>query len=154
KTLEQDAGQTFSYGMAVAPVTDWSLYDSIYTERYMRQPKDNRDGYAASAVTNTTAIGRNIRFLLMHGVADDNVHFQNSLKLLDAFDLAGVENYDVHVFPDSDHSIYFHNANRIVYDKLSNWLINAFNGEWLKIADPKPNDKRKRAVVEQDVLLP
>uniref|UniRef100_A0A8H7KEB3 Peptidase S9 prolyl oligopeptidase catalytic domain-containing protein n=1 Tax=Bionectria ochroleuca TaxID=29856 RepID=A0A8H7KEB3_BIOOC len=138
--------------MAVAPVVDWSLYDSIYTERYMRQPKDNREGYAASSVTNATALGRNVRFLLMHGVADDNVHFQNSLRLLDALDLAGVENYDVHVFPDSDHSIYFHNANRIVYDKLSNWLINAFNGEWLKIADPKPNDKRKRAVVEQDVL--
>ncbi|KAK7217582.1 hypothetical protein V2G26_005585 [Clonostachys chloroleuca] len=153
KTLEQDAGQTFSYGMAVAPVVDWSLYDSIYTERYMRQPKDNRDGYTASSVTNATALGRNVRFLLMHGVADDNVHFQNSLRLLDALDLAGVENYDVHVFPDSDHSIYFHNANRIVYDKLSNWLINAFNGEWLKIADPKPYGKRKRAVVEQDVPL-
>ncbi|CRK39344.1 hypothetical protein BN1723_004568 [Verticillium longisporum] len=53
-------------------------------------------------------------------------------------DLAGVENYDVHVFPDSDHSIYFHNANRIVYDKLSNWLINAFNGEWVKVNDAKP----------------
>lgn len=52
----------------------------------------------------------------MHGVADDNVHMQNSLTLLDKLDLAGVENYDVHVFPDSDHSIYFHNANRIVYD--------------------------------------
>jgi dipeptidyl aminopeptidase/acylaminoacyl peptidase len=52
----------------------------------------------------------------MHGVADDNVHMQNTLTLLDKLDLAGVENYDVHVFPDSDHSIYFHNANRIVYD--------------------------------------
>jgi dipeptidyl aminopeptidase len=55
----------------------------------------------------------------MHGVADDNVHFQNSLTLLDKLDLAGVENYDVHVFPDSDHSIYFHNANRMVYDSES-----------------------------------
>ena len=116
KTLEQDAGQTFSYGMAVAPVTDWRFYDSIYTERYMLTPQTNEGGYERTAVSNVTALGQNVRFLLMHGVADDNVHFQNSLTLLDKLDLAGIENYDVHVFPDSDHSIYFHNANRIVYD--------------------------------------
>ncbi|RFU76592.1 dipeptidyl aminopeptidase [Trichoderma arundinaceum] len=142
KTLEQDAGRTFSYGMAVAPVTDWRFYDSIYTERYMRTPQENDHGYAISKVSNATALGENKRFLLMHGVADDNVHFQNSLTLLDSLDLAGVENYDVHVFPDSDHGIYFHGANRIVYDKLNNWLINAFNGEWLKISHPKPNGKK------------
>ncbi|KAL7798753.1 dipeptidyl peptidase IV N-terminal region domain-containing protein [Trichoderma afarasin] len=142
KTLEQDAGRTFSYGMAVAPVTDWRFYDSIYTERYMRTPQDNDRGYSLSKVSNATALGENKRFLLMHGVADDNVHFQNSLTLLDNLDLAGVENYDVHVFPDSDHGIYFHGANRIVYDKLNNWLINAFNGEWLKISHPKPNGKK------------
>lgn len=124
KTLEQDAGRTYKYGMAVAPVTDWRYYDSIYTERYMRTPQDNADGYDASKVANATALGENVRFLLMHGVADDNVHFQNSLTLLDDLDLAGVENYDVHVFPDSDHSIYFHHANRIVYDsELLSFLL-------------------------------
>jgi dipeptidyl aminopeptidase len=116
KTLEQDAGQTFHYGMAVAPVTDWRFYDSIYTERYMHTPQHNLQGYENSTITNMTALHQNVRFLLMHGVADDNVHMQNSLTLLDRLDLAGVENYDVHVFPDSDHGIYFHNANRIVYD--------------------------------------
>ncbi|KAK0632280.1 dipeptidyl peptidase IV N-terminal region-domain-containing protein [Immersiella caudata] len=138
KTLEQDAGQTFSYGMAVAPVTDWRFYDSIYTERYMLTPQTNEEGYASSAISNVTALASNVRFLLMHGVADDNVHMQNSLTLLDKLDLAGIENYDVHVFPDSDHGIRFHNANKIVYDKLNNWLINAFNGEWLKISNAKP----------------
>jgi dipeptidyl aminopeptidase len=176
KTLEQDAGRTFSYGMAVAPVTDWRFYDSIYTERYMRTPQENDKGYALSSIANATALGENKRFLLMHGVADDNVHFQNSLTLLDKLDLAGVENYDVHVFPDSDHGIYFHGANRIVYDskfsfsihtpsfepfalhvqtplerrrrltnrltELNNWLINAFNGEWLKVSHPKPIGKK------------
>ncbi|KAL2019800.1 hypothetical protein VTK56DRAFT_9151 [Thermocarpiscus australiensis] len=146
KTLEQDAGQTFRYGMAVAPVTDWRYYDSIYTERYMLTPQVNGHGYDTSAITNVSALAQNVRFLLMHGVADDNVHFQNSLTLLDRLDLVGVENYDVHVFPDSDHSIYFHNANRIVYEKLSNWLINAFNGEWIKVADAKPNERKKRAL--------
>lgn len=98
----------------------------------------------------------------MHGVADDNVHMQNSLTLLDKFDLAGVENYDFHAFPDSDHSIYFHNANKIVYDRkyippslpnpnkilndwlssgLSNWIINAFNGEWLRTENPVPYER-------------
>ncbi|KAI5459805.1 putative dipeptidyl-aminopeptidase B [Mariannaea sp. PMI_226] len=154
KTLEQDAGRTFSYGMAVAPVTDWRFYDSIYTERYMRTPQENGAGYDASRISNVTALGQNKRFLIMHGVADDNVHLQNSLIVLDELDMAGVENYDVHVFPDSNHSIYFHNANRIVYDKLRNWLINAFNGEWLKISDPKPQDKRrKRHVLEKEAVV-
>ncbi|KAI0173351.1 dipeptidyl peptidase IV N-terminal region-domain-containing protein [Hypoxylon sp. FL1284] len=145
KTLEQDAGATFRYGMAVAPVTDWRFYDSIYTERYMLTPQQNAEGYDATAVSNVSALAENVRFLVMHGVADDNVHMQNTLTLLDKLDLAGVENYDLHMFPDSNHGIYFHNANRIVYDKLSNWLINAFNGEWLKVSDAKPaQGKAKR----------
>ncbi|KAI4117345.1 MAG: hypothetical protein LQ338_007566, partial [Usnochroma carphineum] len=116
KTLELDAGRTFRYGMAVAPVTDWRFYDSIYTERYMHTPQRNPEGYTQTAITNVTALAKNTRFLLMHGVADDNVHFQNSLTLLDRLDQAGVEDYDVHVFPDSDHSIWFHGANKVVYD--------------------------------------
>ncbi|KAL1302456.1 hypothetical protein AAFC00_002848 [Neodothiora populina] len=138
KTLEQDAGQTFKYGMAVAPVTDWRFYDSIYTERYMHTPQNNLEGYENATVSNVTALGQNVRFLVMHGVADDNVHMQNTLSLLDRLDLANVQNYDVHVFPDSDHSIYFHNANRVVYEKLTSWLVNAFNGEWLKTDHPQP----------------
>lgn len=119
KTLEIDAGQTYSYGIAVAPVTDWRLYDSIYAERYMRLPEDNEAGYDESSVRNATALGQNVRFLMMHGVADDNVHFQNSLILLDQLDQEEVENYDVHVFPDSDHGIYFHHANKVVFDSKS-----------------------------------
>ncbi|KAH8675932.1 putative dipeptidyl-aminopeptidase B [Xylariales sp. PMI_506] len=148
KTLEQDAGQTFKYGMAVAPVTDWRFYDSIYTERYMLTPQENSGGYDQTAINNATALAGNVRFLIMHGVADDNVHMQNTLTLLDKLDMAGVENYDLHMFPDSNHGIYFHNANKIVYDKLENWLINAFNGEWLKINNAKPNAERKRSLQE------
>lgn len=116
KTLEQDGGRTFKYGMAVAPVTDWRFYDSIYTERYMLTPQQNADGYDGTAINNVTALSKNVRFLVMHGVADDNVHMQNTLTLLDKLDEAGIENYDLHMFPDSDHSISFHNANQIVYD--------------------------------------
>ncbi|EWC45931.1 putative dipeptidyl-aminopeptidase B [Drechslerella stenobrocha 248] len=159
KTLELDAGQTFQYGMAVAPVTDWRFYDSVYTERYMHTPQHNPQGYDSSAINNVQALGKNVRFLLMHGVADDNVHFQNSLTLLDKLDLGGIENYDVHVFPDSDHSIYFHNANRIVYDKLATWLLKAFNREYLnQREDPLPLEKEvgklERSVqVEAEVLV-
>ncbi|KAK5117524.1 hypothetical protein LTR62_004946 [Meristemomyces frigidus] len=138
KTLELDAGETFQYGMAVAPVTDWRYYDSIYTERYMHTPQHNPSGYANATISNMTALAQNVRFLVMHGYSDDNVHFQNTLSLLDKLDLANVRNYDVHVFPDSDHSIYFHGANRVVYEKLRDWLINAFNGEWLRTEDPRP----------------
>ncbi|KAK4696415.1 dipeptidyl aminopeptidase B, partial [Lecanoromycetidae sp. Uapishka_2] len=141
KTLELDGGETFKYGMAVAPVTDWSFYDSIYTERYMHTPQNNEAGYLNTTISNTTALAGNVRFLMMHGVADDNVHLQNTLTLLDRLDLAGVENYDYHVFPDSDHSIYFHNANRMVYDRLNNWLVNAFNGEWLRTESAVPMEK-------------
>ncbi|KAI4101308.1 MAG: hypothetical protein LQ339_005106 [Xanthoria mediterranea] len=143
KTLELDAGRTFRYGMAVAPVTDWRLYDSIYTERYMHTPQRNPDGYTNTSITDIGALASNTRFLLLHGVADDNVHMQNSLKLLDQLDLARVENYDVHVFPDSDHSIYFHGANRVVYDKLSNWLVNAFNGVWEGLDAAVPVERGK-----------
>lgn len=133
KTLETDAGNTFRYGMAVAPVTDWRYYDSIYTERYMRLPGPNRAGYDESAITNVQNIANNTRFLVMHGSGDDNVHFQHTLTLLDKFDLSKVENYDVHIFPDSDHSIYYHGANTIVYDKLLHWIGDAFAGKFLTL---------------------
>ncbi|KAH7408290.1 putative dipeptidyl-aminopeptidase B [Phaeosphaeria sp. MPI-PUGE-AT-0046c] len=138
KTIEMDGGATFKYGMAVAPVTDWRFYDSIYTERYMHTPQHNTAGYDNSSITDVESLSKNVRFLIMHGIADDNVHMQNTLTLLDKLDLSGIENYDVHVFPDSDHSIYFHNANKIVYDKLAWWLTNAFNGEWQRIENAVP----------------
>jgi dipeptidyl aminopeptidase B len=85
----------------------------------MHTPQNNPSGYDNSTIHEVGALAKNVRFLLMHGVADDNVHMQNTLTLLDKLDLATIENYDVHFFPDSDHSIYFHNANRIVYESES-----------------------------------
>ncbi|CCH44252.1 hypothetical protein BN7_3813 [Wickerhamomyces ciferrii] len=130
KTLEFDGGNVFKYGMAVAPVTDWTLYDSIYTERYMGQPKDNEVGYHESRVNNVYAFKDVKRFLVMHGTGDDNVHVQNSLRLFDKFNLASVANFDMKVYPDSNHNIDFHNANAIVYKKLETWLVNAFEGHF------------------------
>lgn len=126
KTLEKDAGTHFKYGISVAPVTDWRFYDSVYTERYMHTPQQNPEGYKQASVHNVTAIAQAKRILLMHGTGDDNVHFQNSLKVLDLLDLHDVENYDLHVFPDSDHGIRYHNANKIVWDKILNWTKTAY----------------------------
>lgn len=131
KTLEKDAGKHFKYGVSVAPVTDWLLYDSVYTERYMHTPQKNPEGYDKCKVHNATAFATVPRFLLMHGTGDDNVHFQNSLKYLDLLNLNNIENYDVHVFPDSDHSIQYHNANVIVFNKILNWIRHAYNGDFL-----------------------
>ncbi|PYI01123.1 pheromone maturation dipeptidyl aminopeptidase DapB [Aspergillus sclerotiicarbonarius CBS 121057] len=140
KTLEQDAGQTFQYGMAVAPVTDWRHYDSIYTERYMHTPEHNLNGYDNTSISDMAALSESVRFLVIHGASDDNVHVQNTLELVDKLDLANVQNYDLHFYPDSDHSINFHNAHRMVYERLSSWLVNAFNDEWHRIANPVPDD--------------
>lgn len=130
KTLETDSEHVFSYGAAVAPVTKWKLYDSIYTERYMRTPQENPQGYQTASIHNLTNFANVNRFLIMHGSGDDNVHFQNTLKLIDDFNLESIENYDFMVFPDSDHSIRYHNANIVVYDRLLEWLKNAFSGRF------------------------
>lgn len=129
KTLEKDSGEIFKYGMSVAPVTDWRLYDSIYTERYMHTPQINFDGYEGSKIGNNIEGFKSVKkFLIMHGTGDDNVHFQNSLRLIDEFDLNGVENYNMYVFPDSDHGIRWHNAGKVVYDRLFSWIQMAFDG--------------------------
>lgn len=128
KTLEFDHGEVFHYGMAVAPVTNWLFYDSMYTERYMNQPSENKNYKAMSRINEFENFGKVDRFLIMHGTADDNVHLQNSMWLMDNFDVKNIENYDVHFFPDSDHSIYYHNAFSVVYDKLLWWLERAFMG--------------------------
>jgi dipeptidyl-peptidase-4 len=73
----------FRAGIAVAPVTDWALYDTIYTERYMRRPEDNPEGYRDSAPVREAEKLKG-RFLLIHGTMDDNVHFQNSARLASA----------------------------------------------------------------------
>lgn len=128
KTLEKDAGENFKFGISVAPVTDWRLYDSVYIERYMHTPQENPDGYKKSAVHDVDALAKSKRFLIMHGSGDDNVHFQHTLKLLDKLNLRSVQNYDLHVFPDSDHAIRYHNANDMIYDRIFAWTQRAFDG--------------------------
>lgn len=129
KTLEHDKGLTFKYGVAVAPVTNWKYYDSVYSERYLGEISAT-DGYGREAlVNNYDAFKETKRFLLMHGTADDNVHIQNTFALVDQLNVHNVRNYDLHIFPDSDHSIRYHNGQRIVYQKIFYWLKDAFLGK-------------------------
>ncbi|KAI7851082.1 dipeptidyl peptidase IV N-terminal region-domain-containing protein [Circinella umbellata] len=126
KIIESNDG-VFSTGMAVAPVTDWRYYDSIYTERYMLTPQMNPDGYEHSAVNNMTGFN-NAKYLLAHGTGDDNVHFQHSAVLVDKLTLAGVHDYRVQFYPDSNHRISHHKANPSVYYLLTEFLWQSFGG--------------------------
>lgn len=131
KTIEFDEGDTFKYAMAVAPVTNWTFYDSFYTERYMEEPSKNLQGYNdISVVQDLHTFDKLQRFLIIHGSADDNVHIENTYQFLDGLNMLGITNYDMHIFPDSDHSIRHHNAQNIVFRKLYYWLKDAFSGRF------------------------
>ncbi len=90
-------------GIAVAPVTDWRLYDTGYTERYMQRAKVNESGDKASDLTAMAAERRG-NLLLVHGTADDNVHVQNSYLLMDALIAAGKQ-FDMQLYIDDNHSM-------------------------------------------------
>ncbi len=93
----------FQAGVAVAPVTDFRLYDSIYTERYMGLPKDNAAGYTKSAPLSTAA-GLHGALLEVHGTSDDNVHVQNTIQMVQALIAAG-KPYDLQLYPGKTHGI-------------------------------------------------
>lgn len=94
----------FRVGVAIAPVTDWGLYDTIYTERYMGLPASNAVGYRESAVTHQ-ADGMDGRLLLLHGTADDNVHAQNTLQLADALLRAKKSGFEMMLYPGQSHGL-------------------------------------------------
>ncbi len=95
--------KTFSAGIASAAVTDWKLYDTIYTERYMLTPKENPDGYTKSSCV---AAAKNLsgKLLIAHGLMDDNVHAQNSVQFIDALQKAN-KDFELMFYPDSRHGI-------------------------------------------------
>jgi len=106
----------FKAGVAIAPVTDWRFYDTVYAERYMRTPQQNPSGYDnGSAVKLADKLQGNL--LLIHGTADDNVHFQHTIEYARAL-IAADKLFDVFVFPDKDHSIYGGNARSLLYKKV------------------------------------
>ena len=106
----------YAAAVAVAPVTDWRFYDTIYTERYMLTPAQNERGYNdASAILR--ALHLSCPLLIMYGTADDNVHPANSLQYVSTLQSAGIW-CDMFVFPNMNHSIYGCNARAVVYGRM------------------------------------
>lgn len=127
KCLETDVNHVFLYGVAVAPVTLWMFYDTVYTEQFMGLPQENSDGYATALIQNVSNFKGAKRFMVAHGTGDDNVHIQNTYALLDQFNLEEVDNFDLLVFPDSDHGIRYNNANLIIYRRILEFFRRAFH---------------------------
>lgn len=110
----------FKAGVAMAPVTDWRFYDSIYTERYMSTPQENEAGYdAASALEKTSSV--NSRLLIMSGTSDDNVHFYNTLKYSSKMNYEG-KTFDMMAYAGFEHSLRMCNARTQLYKKIVDFL--------------------------------
>ena len=110
----------FKIGVAVAPVADWSFYDTIYTERFMRTPQENPTGYKASSVLE---VAKNLqgKLLLIHGSADDNVHVQNAMDFTDLLVSEGIP-FDMAIYKDRNHGIYGGNARNHLYKRIISFL--------------------------------
>jgi len=94
----------YSMAIAVAPVTNWKYYDSIYTERFMRTPQENEDGYENNSPINHVDKLKG-KYLLIHGSADDNVHYQNTMEMINAL-VDSNKQFDLFIYPDRNHGIY------------------------------------------------
>lgn len=111
----------FKAAIAVAPVTNWRFYDSIYTERYMRTPQKNADGYDDNSPINHVEKLKG-EYLLVHGTADDNVHFQNTTEMINALVRANKQ-FDLFVYPDKNHGIYGGTTRYHLYTKMTNFIL-------------------------------
>lgn len=109
-------GNTYAAACAVAPVTDWRYYDTIYAERYMLTPQQNEDGYQASAPINRTE-SLSCPLLIQHGTADDNVHLSNTMQYVSRLQQEG-QLCQMLLFPNKNHSIYGCGARAVVYANM------------------------------------
>ncbi|MGB6393219.1 MAG: DPP IV N-terminal domain-containing protein [Candidatus Acidiferrales bacterium] len=112
----------FKAGVSVAPVTDWHLYDTIYTERYMGRPQDNPDGYKNSSPVNQAAELR-AKLLLIHSTGDDNVHFANTAEVLNELVDAGKYPADLMIFPGRGHGMSDRAAQVVLYNRIAQFLL-------------------------------
>lgn len=115
------APDTFKMAIAVAPVTSWRFYDTVYTERFMTTPQENPSGYDEnSPITYVDQLEGNL--LLVHGSADDNVHVQNTMQMVQAL-IQADKQFDWLIYPDYDHGIYGGNARLHLYKKMTNYIF-------------------------------
>ncbi len=111
----------FKTAIAVAPVTSWRFYDSVYTERFMTTPQENASGYDNnSPITHADKLKGN--FLLIHGTADDNVHVQNAMVLINKL-VSLNKDFDWLIYPDKNHGIYGGKTREQLYTKMTNYIL-------------------------------
>ena len=113
--------EVFSMAIAVAPVTNWRFYDTIYTERFMRTPQENPDGYDLNSPLNY-ADKLEGKFLIIHGSADDNVHVQNTMRMVEEL-IQEDKQFEWMIYPDKNHGIFGGNTRRHLYTKMTNFII-------------------------------
>jgi dipeptidyl-peptidase 4 len=134
----------FSAAVSVAPVTNWRYYDNIYTERYMRTPQENPKGYDDNSPINFTDKIKG-KYLLIHGTADDNVHFQNSVQMVKSLVKSNVD-FDSFYYPDKNHGISggADNTTFHLWSKMTNWITDNLgnsNSQRYKTTTPSTTQK-------------
>jgi len=127
-TLMQDKNDVFKCGISTAPPTDWLFYDTMYTERFMRLPtdEDNWSGYDQASLLNKVENLRGKNFMVNHGVADDNVHYQQSMMLARALQLADIQ-FEENSYPDENHGLG--SVSRFLYHRFDSFWSDCFNYE-------------------------
>ena len=110
----------FKMAIAVAPVTNWRYYDTIYTERYMRTPQENAAGYDDNSPINHVEKLKG-KYLLVHGSADDNVHYQNTMEMTNALVNANKQ-FDLFIYPNKNHGIYGGYTRLHLFTKMTNFI--------------------------------
>jgi dipeptidyl-peptidase-4 len=115
------AAEYFKMAIAVAPVTNWRFYDTVYTERYMRKPQDNAEGYDLNSPINFTHLFKG-KLLLIHGMTDDNVHLQNSAEFIKSL-VSNNKQFDMQFYPDKNHFLYGGNTTYHLYTRMTNYIL-------------------------------
>lgn len=110
----------FETAIAVAPVTSWRFYDTIYTERYMQTPQENASGYDDNSPFNYPELLKG-KYLLIHGSGDDNVHVQNTMRMVEALVQANKQ-FDWAIYPDRNHGIYGGNTRIHLFNKMTDFI--------------------------------
>lgn len=115
--------EVFSAAVSVAPVTNWRYYDNIYTERYMRTPQENAKGYDDNSPINFTNQIKG-KYLIIHGTADDNVHFQNATQMISALVKSNID-FESAYYPNKNHGIggQLDNTTFHLWSKMTNWIL-------------------------------
>jgi dipeptidyl-peptidase-4 len=134
--------EVFSAAVAVAPVTSWRFYDNIYTERYMRTPQENADGYDKNSPINFTDRIKG-KYLIIHGTADDNVHFQNATQMISALVKSNID-FESAYYPNKNHGISgsVDNTTFHLWSKMTNWILeNMGNTNTAKPSTPAKQPK-------------